>query len=330
MRYLRRLRFVVMCLFVFPIFVGCFSGMPETINGMNGDIAYVSSRPDIYSDGLDALWQQLNGQTRHLPSIFGSLYTQKIDSHIWHPIAGTFPSIPMPLAFSPDGKQLAYGMLSQSVVPSETGRITVSALDALGNIQQICFECTTPAWSFDGKYMTVYKYGDHKNQLSKIDMATLRETPLTDVFVKAKPESGFWFDAYRLRSSWSPDGKWIVYEDIGENSKWQLNIVDSDGTSTAMITDGQQPNWSVDGNKIVFVREGDIWLYNFNSGSETLLIDDPISAEWPVWSQLGDKLVFVSLRDGNRDIYYTKVDRIDPINVTDAVSEDFYPTWHTK
>jgi hypothetical protein len=47
----------------------------------------------------------------------------------------------------------------------------------------------------------------------------------------------------------------------------------------------------------------------------------------PSWSPDGDRLAFVSDRDGNREIYVMAADGTDPVNLTQDPAEDWTPTW---
>ena len=47
----------------------------------------------------------------------------------------------------------------------------------------------------------------------------------------------------------------------------------------------------------------------------------------PVWSPDGNKIAFVSYRDGRPDIFIMKFDGSEPINITNSASEDYSPAW---
>jgi Tol biopolymer transport system component len=47
----------------------------------------------------------------------------------------------------------------------------------------------------------------------------------------------------------------------------------------------------------------DIWLINLERGTQVRLTDDPASDSYPAWSPAGDRITFVSTRNGQTSIY---------------------------
>jgi len=70
-------------------------------------------------------------------------------------------------------------------------------------------------------------------------------------------------------------------------------------------------------------------IYTMNSdGSEvTPLSPEGMDDTVPVWSPKGQKIAFVSQRDGNREIYVMDADGKNPINLTRHPADDWTPAW---
>lgn len=84
-------------------------------------------------------------------------------------------------------------------------------------------------------------------------------------------------------SSWSPDGKKIVYQDRG------IWIMDIQTMKKKKVTNaGSNPSWSPDGSMIAYVYNG-IWIWDRNTGTHSLLAQQ---GDHPCWSLDGSKLAF--------------------------------------
>lgn len=104
-------------------------------------------------------------------------------------------------------------------------------------------------------------------------------------------------------ATWSPDSRTLVYSMQG--SLWR-QALDS-GTAT-QLTAGPgydyQPDWSPDGERVVFVRYLDdameLYVLELESGEVTPLTDGGAVNLEPRWSPDGERLAFVSTRDTGR------------------------------
>ena len=154
--------------------------------------------------------------------------------------------------------------------------------------------------------------------------------------------------------AWSPDDKHIVYihsddtvNEVGVNQ--QVWVMNADGSDQHPLTTGdapkdQVPNWSPDGESIVYSsgslsNEG-IWVMK-SDGSANLQLSGCTSGEespcaagddfGPVWSPDGTRIAFLrsfqDLGTSDRPIYVMNADGSDQHRVTEDVILAAVPSW---
>jgi TolB protein len=102
---------------------------------------------------------------------------------------------------------------------------------------------------------------------------------------------------------WSPDSKELIYSMSG--SLWRQRVDSSDATQ---LTDGlgydYQPDWSPDGNSVVYVSYQkdamELWLLDLPTGKTKLLTNGGAVNVEPRWSPDGKQIIWVSTRYNNR------------------------------
>ena len=114
-------------------------------------------------------------------------------------------------------------------------------------------------------------------------------------------------------AKWSPDKDRIVITAASRRiddypSLW---LMDNEGNLGSQLTsDGFGPNWSGDGNTILFFREGDCYTINVNSLSESLLLKADEGGPWRGgdWSSDGKYLLTHEERGSESELYQTSDD----------------------
>jgi TolB protein len=147
-----------------------------------------------------------------------------------------------------------------------------------------------PAWSPDG---------------AKI--AWTRSLPgwLADVFVMNADGSG----QTRLTNigaagapSWSPDGAKIAFRTTRDGGSSEIYTMNADGTGQVNITNTAEtkewaPAWTP-ANKIVFVRNYQIYTMNPDGSSPTQVVDDGGINNFPTWSPTTGQIAYNDHDDG--------------------------------
>ena len=144
----------------------------------------------------------------------------------------------------------------------------------------------------------------------------------------------------------------IIYASNYEDNVMQLWLMSVDGTNKHKITDlsdgACQPDWSPDGNKIVFISPCSVKKDTYD-GARLFILDtsqsnliypvdipiDPAGDFDPVWSADGQRIAFSSFRPGNHPIskermihlYIYDLSDNTLIEITDTRWRDRHPAW---
>ncbi|HCU37319.1 MAG TPA: hypothetical protein DGT21_18370 [Armatimonadetes bacterium] len=135
---------------------------------------------------------------------------------------------------------------------------------------------------------------------------------------------------------WRSDGQRICYR-AAEDATGELNIwaMDADGGNQQRLTDDPfqdwNPKWSPDGTKVVYERSGDDGARNLivinADGTGFVDATGGLGGYDAEWSPDSSKLVFVSERDGDRDIYTVGVNGGGLRNITNTSGDEWEPHW---
>jgi Tol biopolymer transport system component len=184
-----------------------------------------------------------------------------------------------------------------------------------------------PVWSRDGRRVAYEFNPDRAGRPSRN----------SDVFVMnadgTKPTNLTRSPGFDGDASWSPDGRYIVFESQRDGDS-EIFTIDLRTRKVRQLTTNrvadEDPAWSPGGRQIAFTsdRDGNREIYLMNpDGSRPLNITrNPASDRNPNWSPNGEFVAFDSDRDGNLEIYKTN-DRFLLRRLTNNPGLDALPAW---
>jgi Tol biopolymer transport system component len=217
-------------------------------------------------------------------------------------------------ALSPDGSQVAFvsgrgrasAVLVRSAVNVAAGGEVTLARDGR-RIQR------HPLWSHDGEFV---RFASCAGGSCSLREATKLGGSIRSIDMQTNVE----------HASWSPDGSRVAFI-AGPDSIFSYSI--SNSTTELLAVHGEvssalhSPTWSPDGRRIAFVSGNQRWLTIFNVLESSIWIVDAVGGEpvrvtgndfmdvSPVWFD-EDHLLFVSNREGPREVYLVEVGPTGP------------------
>jgi dipeptidyl aminopeptidase/acylaminoacyl peptidase len=139
-----------------------------------------------------------------------------------------------------------------------------------------------------------------------------------------------------LHAAWSPDGGKIAYHSVAANGRFDIHVINADGSNDVQLTTDPQddvyPQWSPDGTQIAFERSvlgtstRGVWVMNADgSGQRAVKLNN---AGHPSWSPDGARIAFDGvIASGTADIYSIRLDGTDLVQLTHSTTFAISPRW---
>jgi Tol biopolymer transport system component len=268
------------------------------------------------------------------------------------------------LVWSPDGQYLLFDWSDFGLTMTRIPVFHLADL-TLGKISLIASNqiWVVPSWAPEGKYIVTSQVttivDSQGSQQSVINLFTINA--LTSINERLTITS-----SADLYPSYSPNGRWIAFvryssdaltpkpgsgancpftpNNYGGCNIADLYIIDrNDGKPLLLLksiyvqidqylrdSSYNAPSWSPDSQWLAVLtgnEQPDITLVNIKSVETRVLAPHSGLDIYPTWSPDGNKLAFVSNREGNEEIYLISPDGTGLVNLTNNVGNDFNPVW---
>ena len=224
-----------------------------------------------------------------------------------------------------DGKEVLY-------VSDEFGDLDVYRINSKGDLSERLTlapgDDHSPLWAPGGEILAFVSNRDGNPEIYIMtSMGTLPTRVTTNT-------------AEEYLGSWSPNGEWLALYRSGPSEERGLWLRNPDGVNVVRLTNDNDtaPVWSPDGRSIAFVRDsgGNSDIYTVSKLKNGSWQDDTEIAQLtqhadadlsPAWSPNGETLAFVSLRNGNAEIYIMRDDGANQVRLTTNDADDLDPVW---
>ena len=187
-----------------------------------------------------------------------------------------------------------------------------------------------PVWSPDGSRIAFWSNRDGGKEIYVMNADGSNVKRLTNNL------------ADDVNPGWSPDGGRILFESERDGNR-EVYVMDAEGGNQIRLTRDNAVDstaaWSPDGSLIAFASNRDtgppynpynmdIYLMNADGSNVRRIVDDPEYDVGPQWSPDGRKILFMTGRHGDFDVYEMNADGTAQRNLTaDYDKSDGAPVW---
>ena len=207
-----------------------------------------------------------------------SLMLMDADGQNLRRIAGADDEVIFDAAWSPDGTHiLAIGHSGEEGDPN-----WLAVMDSDGDNRRVLFEgrYNEPSWSADSARILI----SSQSRLLAVPLDGGDAVEVLDGLARQGLS----------QVEWSPDGANVLYtQPIDPGSGEELWVAPVSGDAPRLVAEGLQwrdpdPAWAPNGSAIAFVRDGDIWTVDIDTGEQTQITATDEYEGNPAWAVLAD------------------------------------------
>ena len=198
------------------------------------------------------------------------------------------PYEPPAPAWSPDGKRLALVFSPNARTPRNL--YTVSAgggrLTQVTHLVHFSLSYDTPTWSSDGRVLAAS--ADPHGSSAGADLLSVSPSGGAVRRVTATTYLGEGNPAF------SRSGR-LAFDESAVDGSSEVAVRGARGRRT-IVAAGRQPSWSPDGRRLVYARDGVLYVRAVRGGPERAITKGPLVASDPAWSPDGRLVAFTARR----------------------------------
>ncbi|MEZ4770823.1 MAG: DPP IV N-terminal domain-containing protein [Caldilineales bacterium] len=240
-------------------------------------------------------------------------------------------------AWSPDGSQIAFAS-------ERLGSPVLMLMNADGTDQRPLtdpsYASLMPSWSPDGTQIAFASTQSYEVQMeggrqqvdAGFEIWVMNADGSNVQRITGDPED------QALYPAWSPDGKQIAYQEVGDEVRIivQEPVEGAPATVVTEAVEGRHftPAWSPDGKQLAFMNQldgvADVWLLDVKTNEATHLSQADSNDGEPAWSPDGKEIVFATDRDGTQTLYIMSADGQNARRLTTDDARYSHPAWWGK
>jgi Tol biopolymer transport system component len=209
------------------------------------------------------------------------------------------------LTWSPDSKHMTFVRVNDNL-PG------IYLTDSVGAPPRFLASGYGAVWLPDGQRIAFLSHND--DRASVLDLDTDRVTPMSEN--GAGPS---------IPAAWSPDGTLLAYID-SRPSATHIYVANSVTGETHWLAEGHSPDWSPDGEKIVYVFNSQIFVIPATGGTSVSVTQ----GFNPVWSPDGARLAFARGDYYLSDIMLYHLDSGREVVLVSNGSPNTSPAWRPR